>query len=464
MGVRGLIHLKWLWCLGILLMGQLATAQLPGQLVFKRLLAPDMQGVHISPTHADFSPFVDSSISKRSGHFIRQGARLFYWLTGSGRTYELMKTDSGNYRFVRLDSTEMQGYNICAFPFSHQSVLYNMGGYGFWRVNGQLRYFNTQTHEWDIVHLNKEFPLIYSVEEGSPWWDAQLGRLYLPFQLYREQAVTDERTLTNTMQVLDVKNRKWKQVGVTSEWLTKRYYQLRVLTNTKKGLVCNINDQLFLLDFRNNRILKTKKSYTAATKLHITNGFIDPIYFDNDSTLFVGSVLANRLDSIPFSLDNFEATGIPIYETNTSAANIEWLFIISGVLLSGSAFFVWYSKKKTREQNSKLKIPQLIVDSIDSLQLHPSQAELLRLVYSNSLQQQTTTIEEINKVLGIAQKNGGVQKKQRSDAIIAINKTFRNFGLATVDVITKTQLESDKRSFVYFINGDCMAVVQRLIY
>lgn len=464
MRIRGLTHLKWLWSLSFLIMNQLAIAQLPGQLVFKRLLAPDMQDVHISPAHAEFSPFVDSSISKRSGHFIRQGNRLYYWLTGSGRTYELVNAASGNYKFVRLDSTEMQGYNICAFPFSHQSVLYNMGGYGFWRVNGQLRYFNTQTHEWDIVHLNKELPFIYSVDEGSPWWDAQLGQLYLPFQLYREQAVTDERIVTTTMQVLDVKNREWKQVGVTSEWLTKRYYQLRVLANTRKGLVCNINDQLFLLDFRNNRILKTKKSYTAATKLHTTNGFIDPIYFDNDSILFVGSVLDNRLDSIPFTLDNFEATGIPIYETNTAAANLAWPIIIGVMLLSGSAFFVWRKRKKKSEQSNKQTIPQLIVDSIHAMQLLPAQIELLQLIYNNSLLQQKTSIEEINKILGIAQKNSGVQKKQRSDAILAINKAFRNFGLATVDVITKTQLESDKRSFVYFINGDCMSVVQRLIY
>ena len=76
------------------------------------------------------------------------------------------------------------------------------------------------------------------------------------------------------------------------------------------------------------------------------------------------------------------------------------------------------------------------------------------LLLKSSLQAKGTSIEELNRLLGVSGKTVEIQKKQRSDVITSINRKYR-FAFKTNELfINKKRLEPDKRTFEYYIDYD----------
>ncbi len=78
--------------------------------------------------------------------------------------------------------------------------------------------------------------------------------------------------------------------------------------------------------------------------------------------------------------------------------------------------------------------------------------EVLKAISGNSQKGKLTSIDELNKVLGVNKKSIEVQKKQRSDIISSINKKYTFIKKNDSDLIERKQAEFDKRSFEYYID------------
>ena len=78
--------------------------------------------------------------------------------------------------------------------------------------------------------------------------------------------------------------------------------------------------------------------------------------------------------------------------------------------------------------------------------------QLLLLLINNTATGSTTSTDEQNKVLGLVKKNPEIQKKQRSDIIIGINRKYSFVTKNDEPIIQKQRTEFDKRSFEYFID------------
>ena len=94
----------------------------------------------------------DSLFDTYPQNLIKQGKDIYIFINGSGRLYKAIFGVNG-LKFIRLDSTINFGYNIGSFGFSYNNRIYSLGGYGYWRMNGQLRVFNEKAKQWDIVKL-----------------------------------------------------------------------------------------------------------------------------------------------------------------------------------------------------------------------------------------------------------------------------------------------------------------------
>jgi hypothetical protein len=88
---------------------------------------------------------------------------------------------------------------------------------------------------------------------------------------------------------------------------------------------------------------------------------------------------------------------------------------------------------------------------------------LIDLLIEKSLHGATATINEINYVLGIKDKNLGMQKKVRSDVINGINDRFKYATQVDAPLILNVRSETDKRYFEYFMEKEQVKEVQKLI-
>lgn len=428
--------------------------------VLEKLLSAQVGEVQVSGFKGDFSEIVDTSFKNRPGYLVKSGKELFCWFASSGRLYQISKDSNEQIVFQRRDSTKMEGYNIAGFPFSFQQKIYNIGGYGYWRTNGQLRVYNPKLSEWDIVTLNKEVPFIYSWEEGCAWMNSKTGNFYLGFSIVRNEAISKEREIVPEVYLLNLKKSEWSKLGNVSKWLKNKYPEIKSIAMTNIGLLCSMMDQYYLFSFEENKIYRPKKAFVYS--LGAIRSQYHKVYFSNDSMLFIGDLKNNKLDSIKFKREDFEETGFVIYKKQD--------FLTTGliyVLIGGLAIILFligwrkYSRKKINLQEDLILSRKGM--NGDLKYLNEREVEVLKLIYLNSVGNKLTTVEEINNVMGLSQKSVDVQKKQRSDLILSINRSMKFISNHREEVILKKRTDFDKRTFEYFINPGLIKLVEKYL-
>jgi hypothetical protein len=88
---------------------------------------------------------------------------------------------------------------------------------------------------------------------------------------------------------------------------------------------------------------------------------------------------------------------------------------------------------------------------------------LIQLLINAYESKQNVEIGEINHVLGIKDKNIGLQKKVRSDVMNSINDKYMLITQSETNLIGSVRKEDDKRFFEYFITNSEVKTVQKMI-
>jgi hypothetical protein len=155
----------------------------------------------------------------------------------------------------------------------------------------------------------------------------------------------------------------------------------------------------------------------------------------------------------------------------------EWIIIV--VLSMLSSFLFWkYRKQKPALVNHPIPTSpteeQLPVEEQETLQspfrsskivnlLDEREKLLLKLLFDHSSDERLTSIEEINRVIGVLNRTTEIQKRLRSDLITSINSKVSILHNEKKPVIDKQRSEFDKRSFEYFIQPVHMELAEKIL-
>jgi hypothetical protein len=386
------------------------------------------------------------------------------WLTqnGSNKVYKM----GGYGKAIRLDRTINRGFNFGAINLFYKDTLYSIGGYGFWQTTGSIRYFNPNSGEWDIVRNIKNVPIASGIN-AIYHYDKLHGRLYViytptrpEYEKYDEN--TDEEVL---MQCFDFREKSWwdiaKQVNskiakkITDLSLIQNYGQTALISSKVNGKVMSVNfntNKIYEVDYKYHtelkQLLNSRNNYIAYT--------VDEKLYINDldaNTILYSTIKANQLSSYP---ETFY-----INETNKLASSrIPWLpiSIIFNITLGISIFVIVHLQKKRKElllnlgsdnnrQQREIKRTKEYLQYLSNIEI-----DLLKLLLKNNLNNEKTSISQINKILGTEKKEIKIQNNIRGEAIISINNKFMSFALVKDNLIERQRVEFDKRHMEYFIN------------
>src|SRR5260221_193237 len=172
----------------------------------------------------------------------------------------------------------------------------------------------------------------------------------------------------------------------------------------------------------------------------------------------------SSLDSISLRLKDFNSLNEPVYypmgkRPNSILGDRRNSLIPPYALMSIVCVLLALLFIQGREFNKKLaKITNEKRQSIDwesksnaSKIFDQPEQDVIHQMVENSKLGKTTSIDDLNKALGLLQKSAELQKKYRSDLIISINKKFRFIANTNDLLITKKRSDHDKRSFEYYI-------------
>lgn len=463
--------------------------------ILQRLLKENEAINHIH--HNEFKELflqkIDPKYHNNEQYLLKTINGLYFGVAGTGCIYQVVEDADGWLDLKRIDSTVYAGNNFCAANFTIDSSIYSFGGYGFWRTNGLLKTFNFFSKEWDVIPLSDEKPSIFCESGSGVHWNdmdssvsdtKKYGTAYAPSlfwvnpekKLFYEitqrlvnEAIGDSTAgfhnhFTPAVNVLNLRTKKWEQLGYLID------YGWHHLVQTPWGLlVIGNSDNIYLADFGANiRSFAREEIKPAYRKLFAK----DPpqIVFYSDGYVYMGTVYNNSFDSIPFDISHFIASEKPLYRTySTSNTTFSlpdflgspWVLYPSGIAVGIFLGFVLLGAFKNNIQRNEGSWKSIFPTSVSSSErvnmFTQTERGLIELLATLSLKGEKATIDEVNKVIGVAGKNEPIKRRVRSEIIISINEKWMIISATREKLIDSVKSPEDKRAREYFISTEILA-------
>jgi hypothetical protein len=389
---------------------------------------------------------------------IKTKEKLYLLISQTGVIYELEDRVDTSYTFRRIDKTININYNIASNNFVWDKHIYSYGGYGFWKLNGHLRAFNFLDKEWDIAPANNEI-----ISNGHNWFSKNEGRVYVPFQAIVNAGIAGPESIKGTKNYdsyyLDIASKKWIKLG-SMHASTKKLVEEASITNSffniDSGYIYLNQDEAYYFNFIANKIYKSNNS--ELNQFLIRRAQSHDIFLYKDS-IFSFSPENQSFFTKKFSSNSFELLNYAIWGLDDNYFYVIVFIVLIFILLGFSIWFFNRSVSKKLEQ-SQLKI--LKSKSVNQAFVG-TEVALLSLLLKNSKQSLNVEINDINHVLGIKDKNVGLQKKVRSDMINAINEKYQFITQSELQLISSVRKEDDKRFYEYFITATEIKSIERIL-
>lgn len=407
---------------------------------------------YVEPANSQVVDFPQQLVKNNNG--------LYAALNGSGQLYKASQ-ENKEVVFKRIDSTVYFGSNFDSFTFSYHDTIYSLGGYGFWKTNGLLRYYIEQRHEWEIIKLNKEVPLKIGNSYDLIWYDHLNGKIYFGFIKEGPSTTTNKDSDINIHYetiVLDLTKKEWQTLGTLSSFLKNDLTNVTNISSGPFGQMIAFRTKNLFLDYAKNKIYRLSDAKQRELEQLSTSTGDSHVNYFIDSTFFSWLTSKELVDSLVISKNDLilldekiytEVSSISITSNNGNNGKKYLFLILPCLMVVGAGYYFW---KKKKLQN---KFPKRQEENDNGFAIAFSQLELdlLNTIFNNSSKGAYTSIEEVNKALGVSKKNLETQKKQRSDIITSINRKYAYCKRTQQELIEKRRTEFDKRSFEYFIDS-----------
>lgn len=384
---------------------------------------------------------------------------LFILIPSTGIVYKSTGArQADSVKFIRIDSTRHVGYNINAFSFAHENSIFNLGGYGYWHWNGQLRKFKEKINEWDIVPLNREIPVSNS-DPGTHFWKSPKSNFLFTFSyLDGNEAVKPQRSTllvsVDSVLKLDLKTTNWTVLGKLNPKIKPGVSGFSLRAGLDSGILVENLGILQYLNLLDNSI--SVSTDRELFQVFSSSGKSVMTWSKNDK-LFYSVVETGYVDSVLLSSIKFRRTNEKIYETGSW--QLTRAGYIGGVLIL--AILAWVFRRKiykSIDPKAKVEIDKNNLSSPYTTNEVFTEVEkaLLKLLHDNmTLRGSSTSTDEVNRILGVGNKSIDMQKRKRSDVIKAINEKYQLLNPGTViNLINRTKSGVDARLYEYTLDVD----------
>ena len=361
--------------------------------------------------------------------------------------------------FKRMDATVNINYNIGCLTFIHKDKLFSYGGYGFWKSNGHIRKYNYLDRQWDIIPTNKE---IFNI--GYNWFSKKEEKLYVPFQRITNAGLIGSTPFLigfNHYQsyIFDMRTLQWEKIGALSKQLIELINKGgtgATMYTFEHGQLLLLNDEAWFFNYHENKVYHSVKADFNQFFIRRA-GLLDAFFYKGK--IYSYSVGPNIFTIVPFDMSNFELMDYPIWGRDTSYD----IYIGGGIgLLIIIIAIIWFFTTRVKRKFEQAQLKLLKTKSVNQAFVG-TEVALITLLTNAAEENKKVDIFQINHVLGIKDKNIGLQKKVRSDMINTINEKYQFITQGEDALICSVRKDDDKRFFEYFIANNAIKTIKRLI-
>lgn len=222
------------------------------------------------------------------------------------------------------------------------------------------------------------------------------------------------------------------------------------------GNIFLINDESYYVNYITNKIYKSRQA--DVNQFLLRNSQNVPIFY-HQGTIYIYNKTEKSFKTWELDLNDFVELDYPIWTIDYTMYYIVFGAVVI-LVMAMLSYFLLKRKIKTRLQNAQLKM--LKTDSIQQA-FAGVELTLIELLLEENRKGNKVEIHQMNHVLGIKDKNIGLQKKVRSDVINSINDKYQFITQDNILLISSVRKIDDKRFFEYFITESEINNIQKII-
>jgi hypothetical protein len=379
---------------------------------------------------------------------------LFALVDGTGQVYKASNLYNSQITFIRIDSTHFSGNTFESINFSHNNIIYNLGGYGFWNRNGQLSHF-TNSAEWTIDKINftnKTLNKFYSYQPIE-------SKIYYIEFPWNEEAIPNKIVNTSLIE-FDIAKKENRIMGNINPKIDLSYKYFTIDLPSLNGILSYNEREIYLYNVSSNKVYKLINSKIkneligkAGSELQIT--------FENEGKVFFSFINDPKLRFFPISMNDFKEEPFPFYIPVTTIY-YTWI-LISAFFLAGLGIILFIYFRRVKKQSPPIIIQhdESYTVNLNSNEFNTIETTLINKLIEKSMLDSFLTVDELNSILGIKKKTIEIKKRVRTEAINRINHKFNvNFNVETT-FIERTRSIEDRRYFNYVINKENVSMYQK---
>lgn len=419
----------------------------------------DLEANIMLSKYENIIPTNGTLFSPNAQEIIKNKKKLYVTIQQTGFLFEYMGLKDSLAIFRRMDATVNINYNIGCLTFIYKDQLFSYGGYGFWKSNGHIRKYNYLDRQWDIIPTNKE---IFNI--GYNWFSKKEEKLYVPFQRITNAGLIGSTPFLigfNHYQsyIFDMRTLQWEKIGALSKQLIELINKGgtgATMYTFEHGQLLLLNDEAWFFNYHENKVYHSVKADFNQFFIRRA-GLLDAFFYKGK--IYSYSVGPNIFTIVPFDMSNFELMDYPIWGRDTNYD----IYIAGGIgLLIIIIAIIWFFTTRVKRKFEQAQLKLLKTKSVNQAFVG-TEVALITLLTNAAEENKKVDIFQINHVLGIKDKNIGLQKKVRSDIINMINEKYQFITQADAQLISSIRKEDDKRFFEYFIANNEIKTIKRLI-
>ena len=394
--------------------------------------------------------------------YMVNNGQLYFQITGTGKLFKIDSTLGS----IRLDNTCFEGYNFGAYSFIRNEKFYNLGGWGFWQFNSGLRYFDTTSKEWFRQPISKEVRMALHMN-AVVYPDKINDLIYVVYQSYPNSYYKLQNEIQNDtvyMQCLNLKTNDWWQ---EPKIVNDKIFQESVIGTSSMilpglGILTESYNHLYLINPTTQKLYEIENEIGGTIMNYVASK--NGLYFYNDEKLHIYNPGLDSLVSITLSMSKFSEVAKPLYKKITPSFTSkiklnQLLYFIALLLLFTISIVLFFKNKSLRKMQQTIVGSGFHKKSIEvnkqlefSDNLTETEKSTLGILIECSKQSTPTSIDQINRALGVKNKEVTIQNKLRSDTLQMITKKFMVFASTSDTLVEREKTALDKRVYQYKIN------------
>jgi hypothetical protein len=265
-----------------------------------------------------------------------------------------------------------------------------------------------------------------------------------------------------SLSVLDLATKKWTILGdiLSYGWYSTIHLPWGLL-------VVESPESIYVTDFKTNRQLFCKNEKIAQYRKFFRNR-VSNLFFYADEHIYFGEIAVNSYDSIAVSKLDFEDRSAPLFKAANKQTGdllfdkmVSWIvfFLLALVLLGLYSFFILKKRRRFKspdfEKPNSLHTQLPLEDRVGIL--NEMERQLILYLFDHSIKGTRVSVEEVNKLTGVANKNEPIKRRTRSELINAINDKWLIIAGSRERFVLSEKSELDGRTREYFINEKILA-------